>query len=181
VLMNERRDALCGAAELVLACEKAAKETGAADSVATTGICEVFPGAVNSVPSRTLLRLDVRDIDAARRDRMTEQIRTAVDEVRQRRNLKATLTVLNADPPASCALEVVEAIETAAAKCGCSSQRMVSRAYHDSLFMARLTPTGMIFIPCRNGVSHRPDEYSSPEHLVQGVQVLAETLQQLAS
>ena len=58
---------------------------------------------------------------------------------------------------------------------------MVSRAYHDSLFMAQLCPTTMIFIPCRGGVSHRPDEYSSPEQINNGVKVLAHTLAKLAS
>ena len=57
---------------------------------------------------------------------------------------------------------------------------MISRAYHDSLFMARITPTGMIFIPCRGGVSHRPDEYSSPEAIARGVEVLALSLGRLA-
>ena len=57
---------------------------------------------------------------------------------------------------------------------------MISRAYHDSLFMARIAPTGMIFIPCRDGISHRPDEYSSPEAIARGVEVLALTLGQLA-
>jgi acetylornithine deacetylase/succinyl-diaminopimelate desuccinylase-like protein len=57
---------------------------------------------------------------------------------------------------------------------------MVSRAYHDSLFMSRIAPTAMLFIPCRNGVSHRPDEYSSPEAIATGVAVLAETLRTLA-
>ena len=57
---------------------------------------------------------------------------------------------------------------------------MVSRAYHDSLFISRIAPTAMIFIPCRNGYSHRPDEYASPENIERGVQVLAHTLAHLA-
>jgi acetylornithine deacetylase/succinyl-diaminopimelate desuccinylase-like protein len=57
---------------------------------------------------------------------------------------------------------------------------MVSRAYHDSLFMSRIAPTAMLFIPCRNGYSHRPDEYASPEDIVRGTLVLAETLAALA-
>jgi acetylornithine deacetylase/succinyl-diaminopimelate desuccinylase-like protein len=59
--------------------------------------------------------------------------------------------------------------------------RMVSRAYHDSLFISRIAPTGMLFIPCRNGYSHRPDEYASPEDIERGVAVLAETLARLAA
>jgi N-carbamoyl-L-amino-acid hydrolase len=58
---------------------------------------------------------------------------------------------------------------------------MISRAYHDSLFMALLCPMTMIFIPCRDGVSHRPDEYSSPEQISKGVRVLAGTLAALAA
>jgi N-carbamoyl-L-amino-acid hydrolase len=57
---------------------------------------------------------------------------------------------------------------------------MVSRAYHDSLFMSRLAPTAMLFIPCRGGVSHRPDEYATPEAIAHGTRVLAEALAALA-
>jgi len=64
---------------------------------------------------------------------------------------------------------------------GLTSRRMVSRAYHDSLFVARFAPVAMIFTPCRGGVSHRPDEYASPEWIAGGVEVLARTLAKLAS
>jgi ureidoglycolate amidohydrolase len=64
---------------------------------------------------------------------------------------------------------------------GVPFERMISRAYHDSLFMSRIAPTGMLFIPCRGGVSHRPDEYASPEAIAQGTLVLAETLARLSS
>ena len=57
---------------------------------------------------------------------------------------------------------------------------MVSRAYHDSLFMSRIAPVAMIFIPCRGGLSHRPDEYASPEHIASGIAVLAQALRDLA-
>jgi N-carbamoyl-L-amino-acid hydrolase len=60
-------------------------------------------------------------------------------------------------------------------------QEMVSRAYHDSLFMSRIAPTAMLFIPCLGGVSHRPDEYASPEAIEQGTQVLASALAELAA
>ena len=57
---------------------------------------------------------------------------------------------------------------------------MVSRAYHDSLFISRIAPTGMLFIPCRNGYSHHPEEYAAPEDIARGVQVLAESLAKLS-
>ena len=76
---------------------------------------------------------------------------------------------------------LVTLIESTSAALGFSHQRMISRAYHDSLFMARLCPTTMIFIPCDKGHSHRPDEYSSPEAITKGTTLLAETLRQLSS
>src|SRR6266852_4809343 len=74
VLMPDRKDALCAAAELILAIESAARSSGAPDTVATVGVCEVFPGAVNSIPSRVHLTLDIRDIDRARRDSVMQSI-----------------------------------------------------------------------------------------------------------
>src|ERR1700752_3073058 len=74
VLMPDRRDALCAAAELILAIENAAHTSGAIDSVATVGICEVFPGAVNSIPSKVRLSIDTRDTNLARRDAVLQRI-----------------------------------------------------------------------------------------------------------
>jgi acetylornithine deacetylase/succinyl-diaminopimelate desuccinylase-like protein len=88
---------------------------------------------------------------------------------------------LSADPPATTASVVVEATRAACADLGIESLPMISRAYHDSLFMARIAPTGMIFIPCRNGISHRPDEYSSPAAIARGVEVLALVLGRLTA
>lgn len=181
VLMPNRRDALCAAAEVVLAVEAAAKATGAVDTVATTGVCNVFPSAVNSVPSRVQLEIDIRDIDGDRRQRVLADIERAVMVICNRRDITYQLDIVNADAPGTCDPRVVEAIARACAGLSLSYKHMVSRAYHDSLFMSRVTPTGMIFIPCRAGVSHRPDEYTSPDDLVAGTRVLAETLGQLAS
>ena len=77
-------------------------------------------------------------------------------------------------------LQVLKAVEQSAKQLKLSHKRMVSRAYHDSLFMAQLAPTGMIFIPCKNGWSHRPDEFSSASDIENGVKTLALTLAALA-
>jgi len=175
VLMPERRDALCGAAELVLAVE-AAGRAGSADTVATTGVLRPFPGAINSVPSKALLEIDVRDVAQAPRDAAVERILTAAAEIGQRRQLNVRAEMINADPPATSSPVLLQAIEDSCRHQGRTFRRMPSRAYHDSLFMARLCPTAMIFIPCRGGVSHRPDEYSTPESVAQGTAVLAEAL-----
>jgi ureidoglycolate amidohydrolase len=180
VLMPHRHDAFLAAAEIALAAESAARSTGSPDTVGTVGICEVFPGAVNSIPSRARIEIDVRDIDQLRRDAVLDKIAAACEEVAARRQVAISREMVNADPPAQCAPAVVEALTQACAAHDLSYERMVSRAYHDSLFLSRIAPTAMLFIPSRGGVSHRPDEYSSPEAIAQGTLVLAETLAHLA-
>lgn len=181
VLMPDRRDAFLAAAEIALAVESAARATGVIDTVGTVGVCDVFPGAVNSVPSRAHIEVDVRDIDNKRRDSVVAEIAAACQEIASRRRVAVRAEMVNADPAAQCAPEVVDALVRACGVHGLAYERMISRAYHDSLFMARIAPTGMLFIPCRGGVSHRPDEYVSPEAISRGVLVLAETLAHLAA
>jgi N-carbamoyl-L-amino-acid hydrolase len=180
VLMPERRDALLAGAEIALAVEKAARDTGNVDTVATTGVFRIEPGAVNSVPCRALLEIDVRDTEAARRDAALRQIELATNEICARRKIKFELEMINADPPARCDPGLVNLVVKICGALQLSHTKMISRAYHDSLFMALLCPTTMIFIPCRGGVSHRPDEYSSPSQIAAGVATLAETLRRLA-
>jgi N-carbamoyl-L-amino-acid hydrolase len=180
VLMPDRRDAFLAAAEIALAVESAAKATRSVDSVATTGVCNVFPGAVNSIPSRAVLEIDVRDIDLARRDGMLGAIRAACETVAAKRQVRVEVELINADAPAQASPLITEALSSSCQALGIEFMPMVSRAYHDSLFMSRIAPTGMLFIPCRNGFSHRPDEYAAPEDIKRGVQVLASALAQLA-
>ena len=180
VLMPERRDAFVAAAEIALAVESAAKATRSADSVATTGVCNVFPGAVNSIPSRAVLEIDVRDIDLGRRDAMLSAIRAACDATSAKRQVAVEIELINADAPAQASPLITQTLSASCRALGIEFMPMVSRAYHDSLFLSRIAPTGMIFIPCRNGVSHRPDEYASPADINRGVQVLASALAQLA-
>jgi len=181
VLMPDRKDALCAAAELILAIEHAARSSGAPDTVATVGVCDVFPGAVNSIPSRVGMTLDIRDTDLARREGAMQTIERAAGDISARRQVSIQSEVLNADAPADCAAEVRSALADSCRQHGFPFLEMVSRAYHDSLFMSRVAPTGMLFIPCRNGYSHRPDEYAEPEDIALGALVLAEALARLST
>jgi N-carbamoyl-L-amino-acid hydrolase len=180
VLMPDRRDALCAAAELILAIENSARASGAFDTVATVGICEVFPGAVNSIPSRVRLTADIRDTDLKRRDEVMQKMETAGQAIAAKRGVAIHSELLNADAPAQCAPAVIDALSQSCRKHNLHFLPMVSRAYHDSLFISRIAPAAMLFIPCRNGYSHRPDEYASPEDIARGTLVLAETLAALS-
>lgn len=181
VLMPDRRDALCAAAELILAIEDTARTSGAIDTVATVGICEVFPGAVNSIPSRVRLSADIRDTDLRRRDGVIQSMENACKAISASRQVAIHTEMLNADAPAECSPVVIEALSQVCRKYEQRFLPMISRAYHDSLFMSRIAPTAMLFIPCRNGYSHRPDEYASPEDIARGTLVLAEALALLSS
>ena len=180
ILMPDRRDAFVAAAEIALAVEAAAHATGSIDTVATVGVCELFPGAINSVPSRARMEVDLRDIDLARRDAMLAGIGRSCEEVAARRRVSVRIEPINADPPARCGQRVMDAIVAACDAHRLRHQPMISRAYHDSLFMSRIAPIGMIFIPCRGGVSHRPDEYASPDAIAHGTAVLADALAALS-
>jgi N-carbamoyl-L-amino-acid hydrolase len=185
LLMPDRRDALCGAAEIILAIEQftleANAKSGGVDSVATVGMVAVHPGAVNSVPSRVQITLDIRDTDVARRDHNMAQLHARIQEIEAKRGLKITEETINADIPAVSSEHIVATLEGICRAENINYKKMVSRAYHDSNFMARIAPIAMLFIPCRNGVSHRPDEYSTPEDIARGTQVLAMALAKLSS
>jgi ureidoglycolate amidohydrolase len=180
VLMPDRKDAFCAAAEIVLAVEERARATGSIDTCGTVGKCQIYPGAVNSIPSRVEMDVDIRDTDEQRRNRVLREIEQACAQVAARRKLQVRVTPINADAPATCSPRVINALVEAAEENGLPFKKMVSRAYHDSLFMARIAPVGMVFIPCRGGVSHRPDEYSAPQEIETGARVLASTLARLS-
>jgi N-carbamoyl-L-amino-acid hydrolase len=189
LLMPDRRDALTAAAEFILAVERYAREANAVakeaghsgvDTVATVGTVAVHPGAVNSVPSRVTLMLDIRDTDVERRNGIMFRLRHDIAALETARGVKVTEETINSDQPSHSAPHILAALEAACEAEGATHQRMVSRAYHDSNFMARVAPIAMLFIPCRAGVSHRPDEYSTPEQITLGTRVLARTLATLA-
>ena len=181
VLMPVRHDAMLSGAEIALAVERAAKASGSPDTVGTVGVFRIEPGAVNSVPFRAYLEIDLRDSRLDTRSKALAEIRAAAEESCARRGIKMAFEEINADPPAAGDPETVTVAEKVCAELGLRSLRMVSRAYHDSLFMARVSPTTMIFIPCRNGWSHRPEEFATPEHVASGAEVLARTMARLAS
>ncbi len=185
LLMPDRRDALPAAAELVLAVERGALDANASsqgvDTVATVGMVSVHPGAVNAVPSRVVLSLDLRDTDAGRRQAVMNAVQTAAEGIAHKRGVSIRREGINADAPAVCDPGVIRVLEESCAAEGVTFRHTVSRAYHDTSFLALIAPVAMLFIPCRGGVSHRADEYTAPEAIQRGVRVLAAALARLAS
>lgn len=181
VLMAERADPLLAGAQLALHVNNTARTLGGPDTVATTGVLQVHPGAINSIPRDVTLEIDIRDIDLERRQLVLQSVQQAAIEFGNRHNVSTTVQLINADPPAKCDEQLIGVVEYSCKLAGQSFEKMISRAYHDSLLMAQVCPTTMIFIPCRNGVSHRPDEFASREAIEAGTRVLAEALALIAT
>ena len=175
-LMPGRRDALLAGAKIALAVEEAALTTGSPDTVGTTGVFRIEPGAVNSVPCKADLEIDLRDTLVKTRDAALRQIESAARMICKNSGIKIKMERLNVDPPAICDPALVQMISKICQTRKTSFKKMISRAYHDSLFMAQVCPTTMIFIPCFKGYSHRPDEFSSPKQIETGVGILADIL-----
>ncbi|XP_068634111.1 ureidoglycolate hydrolase [Aristolochia californica] len=181
VLMPHRNDAGLAAAELALSVEKHVLESGSVDTVGTVGILELHPGAINSIPSKSHLEIDTRDIDEHRRNVVIEKIHQSALTISKNRRVKLSeFKIVNQDPPALSDKSITKAMEAASQELNLSYKLMISRAYHDSLFMARVSPMGMIFIPCYKGYSHKPEEYASIDDIANGVKVLALTLAKLS-
>ena len=179
--MTLRRDALAGAAEVILAVERAARGSASGTTVGTVGVVRARPGAVNVVPGDVELDVDVRDSDLAARERVVDQIVAGARAVASARDLEAEVVPIVEDAPVACSPDVVAAVAAAAAEAGARARRMISGAYHDAMILGSRVPIGMIFVPSAGGISHHPDEFTAPADLERGVQVLAGTLARLAA
>lgn len=180
ILMPDRRDAFPAAAELILAVEQTAHESNSPDAVATVGLCHVYPNAVNSIPSQITLEIDIRDIDLQSRDAMVMAVCSAAEMICDKRQLQVDITTLNADKPCHSGAVLVDTLTQIADTNHIRHQHLISRAYHDALFMAEICPTVMLFVPSQHGYSHRPEEFTASEDIARGVHVLAQALAQLA-
>ena len=177
--MHLRRDALAGAAELMVEIERLARE-GEADEVATVGKIKAFPGAANVVPGEVTFLLDVRAGDKLRRDALSDKIMRAIQAICERRKLGLTVIKLQDLAASPCDPVLVGLMEDALEQAGHPRRTLVSGAGHDAMHWAEVVPTGMIFIPCRDGISHNPAEFAEMDDIVTGAAVLDKVLRKLS-
>ncbi len=177
VPMALRADALCAAAEAVLACERIGR---AAEGVtATVGTLSVRPGASNVIPGACRFSVDLRSADATTLWRCQEAIREAIEAAAQRRSARATIAPSMQVAPVALSERLVAALERACARRGLQAPRMGSGAGHDAMILAGIAEAGMLFVRCREGISHHPSEYAGPEDNTTGVQVLLDAALEL--
>ncbi len=178
--MGYRHDALLGAAELALAVEAAALREAEHGTVATTGKITVSPGVMNTVPGRAEMLVDMRGIYAVSRDRVHETLMAKVEQVKQARGLMIAPETISRDEPVLLDPKIIETIAAACEALKLPSEKMPSGAGHDAMHMARLCPTGMIFVPSKNGLSHNPAESTAWEDIEAGILVLERVTRELA-
>jgi hydantoinase/carbamoylase family amidase len=171
--MDDRRDALCAAAELVLAVEAAARDEAAFDSVATSARVTCLPGAINVVPGRAEVLVDVRGVDVASMERVVEQIRLSAEAISARRGVRLALTTLSHGRPTLLSEPVVRMLADTVRQLGDEPLLLPSGAGHDAQCLAATADVGMLFVPSVGGLSHCPEELTRPDDVVAGVQALA--------
>jgi allantoate deiminase len=177
--MNDRRDALAGAARVALAVrEMAAGERSLMR--ATVGKIAVEPGGFNVIPARCEFTVDLRAVGAEAFADAERRVFALLERVADEEGLGVEHATFHRQPPHDSDAEILDALRAAARAAGIEAVELASGAGHDAMVLGRHVPTGMVFVPSRGGLSHTPDEYTSPEDCEAGVQVLAHALATLA-
>ena len=169
--MQTRRDPFMAAAPIIAGCYQLAEQY-APWGRATFGDIKAEPGSRNTVPERLTVNVDLRHPDAEILDKMDRAFRDMVETECNRHSLEFQVNECWHMPVTEFAPQCVEAVRSATEKLGYPYMEMVSGAGHDSLYIASVAPTSMIFVPCENGISHNEIEYAKPEDLEAGCNVL---------
>ncbi len=176
--MDQRQDAMLAAAKLTLAINQAAVGM-AGRQVATVGKIRAEPGAPNVIPGKVVLSLEIRDLSHEKIINMFKAIQTQGKLIEIETGTAIAYVLSNENMPAMTDKRIQELITLTAKELGFSSVSMPSGAGHDSQDMATIAPVGMIFVPSKKGVSHAPDEFTSPQDMANGVSVLLSTILKL--
>jgi N-carbamoyl-L-amino-acid hydrolase len=138
----------------------------------TVGMVQVHPNSRNVIPGRVKFSIDLRNSTDALVDQMADEMKAYAAQVSQETGLPVQIELTSSYPAQAFHPDCIGAVARAAQKLGYSNMPAVSGAGHDAVYMARLAPSGMIFIPCKDGISHNEIEYASPEHITAGGNVL---------
>jgi allantoate deiminase len=177
--MRLRRDALAGAAEFILAAEAAARHHPGL--VATVGCIAAHPGAPNVIAGRAELSLDVRHASDARRRAAVAGLRTMGRRIATRRGLAFAMETTQDNGAVACSATLTRALARSVRSCQGRCVTLTSGAGHDAVIVSSLAPVAMLFVRCRGGVSHHPDEFVSATDLRVALEILVDFLTRMAS
>lgn len=180
VPMPMRRDALVGAAKVITALDELARETPDAPTVGTVGSLTVFPDSRNIIPEKVAFTIDFRDIELGRRNGLEARLLKVIEETAAEHGLSFTIREDTRSDPRYCAEWIKETMNAEADGIGIAPPELMSGPFHDSLTMSYVCDYGMIFVRCKEGISHNPKEYSSPEDISLGAELLYRTARRIA-
>jgi len=181
VPMHLRKDAMLGAAEIIVALNQIATQIPNAPTVGTVGTLNVFPASRNIIAEEITMTIDLRDIDLERRNKYEQQLRSKINEICKKHQLAYEISEDTNSEPRYCADWIKEIIHNQCKALNLDAPEIMSGPFHDSLPMSYATDYGMIFIRSKDGISHNPLEYSSYEDLAIGTNVLLGTVMQILS
>lgn len=176
VPMHLRKDALLGAAEIIVAINQIATQDPGSQTVGTCGSLNVFPNSRNIIPEEVVFTLDLRDIDQSRRDVYELQLREQIAAIVEKHGLICEITVDTNSEPRYCAQWLKDIIRAECTSLGLLAPELMSGPFHDALALSYACDYAMIFVRCKDGISHNPLEYSSDEDLALGAEVLYGTM-----
>jgi len=175
-----RRDAGLTAAHVITHLRETANALGE-NQRATCGAISFSPNAINVIPEKAVLSIDLRNADGATLKEAEERLHKFLKDRAQLDDVQIETRLLSRVQPESCHPDIVSAITESAQELDIPHRSMISGAVHDALVLARYCPTGMIFIPSKDGLSHNPAEYTSADELIAGANVLLRTVLKLST
>ena len=179
VPMPIRKDALVGAAEIIIAVNEIATQVPGNPTVGTVGTLNVFPASRNIIPEEVVFTVDLRDIDLDRRNRYEKQLRDRIASICAKHKLTYEISEDTNSEPRYCADWIKEIIHSECKKLQLDAPELMSGPFHDSLALSYACDYGMIFVRCKDGISHNPLEYASYEDLAIGANILFGTAMQI--
>lgn len=180
--MASRQDALTTAAWIALGVEELGKAlaSGSEHFAATVGEFEMAPNAANVVPARVRMLIDARAEARNDMERFIDELRKGVAAISEKTGVAvAEPRIVSDNPPTPCNAEILDVLDAACKSAGARHRRMASGAGHDTAWMARITKAAMIFVPCKDGRSHSPDELASVDDIALGAAVLLDAVKTL--
>jgi N-carbamoyl-L-amino-acid hydrolase len=182
--MEMRKDALVAASEFIVALEKICRRYSRVEKgrvVGTVGAIQIEPGVINAIPGTAELSVDIRSITAAAKKRVVRLVQAKIREITRRRRLEMEILPIREEDPVPLDNRLVHLLQDCCEARNVSYEIMPSGAGHDAMQMAKIAPAGMLFIPSRRGISHSPLEWSDPEHICLGTQLLTDAVIRVAN
>nr|WP_304212599.1 M20 family metallo-hydrolase [Fredinandcohnia onubensis] len=180
VPMPMRKDALVGAAKIIIALNEIASQEPGAPTVGTVGSLRVFPDSRNIIPEKVSFTVDLRDIDLNRRHKLEAQLHAKIKEITDEHGLRCKITEDTNSEPRYCAERIKDIMRNEMQSIGLEPMELMSGPFHDSLAMSYECEYGMIFVRCKDGISHNPKEFSTFEDISLGTELLYRTTVRMA-